>query len=89
MYVRQKGSAFDKGYEFRKFEPLKHIQNKIVMGDLNGSAVYAQPVKTCARNGLGGRVASVQSKMHKYGQHLSEMWKSQNMEDISAKGKHT
>ena len=25
--------------------------------------------------------------MHKYGQHLSELWKSQNMEDISAKGK--
>ena len=25
---------FDKGYEFRKYEPLKHIKNKIVMGDL-------------------------------------------------------
>ena len=27
--------------------------------------------------------------MHKYGQYLSEMWESQNMKDISAKGKHT
>ena len=25
MYVRQRGSAFDKGYEFRKFDPLKNI----------------------------------------------------------------
>ena len=73
MYVRQRGTAFDNGNEFRKYDPLKHIQNKIVMGDLNGSAVYAQPVETCVGNGLGGGVASVQSKMHKYGQHLSEI----------------
>ena len=33
MYVRQRGTTFDKGYELRKFEPLKHIKNKIVMGD--------------------------------------------------------
>ena len=26
--------------------------------------------------------------MHKHGHHLSELWKSQNMEDISATGKH-
>ena len=88
MYVRQRGTTFDKGYELRKFEPLKHIKNKIVMGDLNGSAVYAQPIKTCEKYGLGGSNAAVRSKMHKYGQHLSELWKSQNMEDISAKGKH-
>ena len=59
MYVRQRGTAFDRRYEFRKYDPLKHIQTKIVMGDLNGSAVYAQPVKTCVKNGLGGEVASV------------------------------
>ena len=33
MYVRQRGTTFDQGYELRKFEPLKHIKNKIVMGD--------------------------------------------------------
>ena len=58
------------------------------MGDLNGSAVYAQPIKTCVWHGLGGNNAAVRSKMHKYGQHLSYLWKSQNMEDISAKGKY-
>ena len=31
MYVRQRDTAFDKGYELRKIEPLKHIKNKIVM----------------------------------------------------------
>ena len=89
MYVRQRGTTVDKGYKLRKFEPLKHIKNKIVMGDLNGSAVYAQPIKTCVKNGLGGNNTAVRSKMHKYGQHLSDLWKSQNMEDISAKGKHS
>ena len=88
MYVRQRGTTFDKGYELRKYEPLRHIKNKIVMGDLNGSVVYAQPIKTCVKNGLGGGNTAVRNKMHKYGQHLSELWKSQNMEDISAKGKH-
>ena len=58
------------------------------MGDLNGSVVYAQPIKTCVKNGLGGGNTAVRNKMHQYGQHLSELWKSQNMEDISAKGKH-
>ena len=67
MYIRQRGVAFDTGYKFRKRDPLKHIQNKIVMSDMNGSVVYAQPVNTCAKYGLGGNVASVRSKMHKYG----------------------
>ena len=88
MYVRQRGTSFEKGYELRKYEPLKHIKNKIVMGDLNGSVVYSQPIKTCIRHGLGGSVVAVRNKMHKYGQYLSELWKAQNMEDISAKGKY-
>ena len=88
MYVRQRGTTFDKGYELRKFEPLKHIKNKIVMGDLNGSAVYAQPIKTCVKYVLGGSNAAMRNKMHKYGQHLWDLWKSQNMENISAKGKY-
>ena len=50
--------------------------------------MYAQPIKTCVRNGLGGNNAAVRSKMHKYGQHLSDLWKSQNMEDISGNGIH-
>ena len=50
MYVRQRGTTFDKGYELRKYEPLKHIKNKIVMGDLNGSAVHAQPINTCVKS---------------------------------------
>ena len=58
------------------------------MGDLNGSVVYSQPIKNCMGHGVGGNNAAVRSKMHKYGQHLSELWESQNMEDISAKGKH-
>ena len=66
---------------------LRHIKNKIVMGDLNGSVVYCSTSKDFVKNGLGGNNAAVRSKMHKYGQHLSELWKSQNMEDISAKGK--
>ena len=73
MYVRQRGANFEKGYEFRKYEPLRHIKNKIVMGDLNGSVVYAQPVKTFVKNGLGGGNAGIGNKMHKYGQHLSEL----------------
>ena len=89
MYVRQRGMAFDKGYEFRKYDPLKYIYTKIVMVGLNGSAASAQHVNICAKSGLGGDVASVRSKMHKYGQRLSELWKSQNMKDISAKGKYT
>ena len=44
MYVRQRGTVYDKGYELRKYEPLTHIKNKIAMGDLNGSSVYAQPI---------------------------------------------
>ena len=51
------------------------------MGDLNGSVVYAQPIKTCVKYGLGGTNAAVRKEMHKYGQHLSDLWKSQNMED--------
>ena len=39
MHVRQRGTSFEKGYELRKYEALKHIKNKIVMGDLNGSVV--------------------------------------------------
>ena len=35
MYVRQRGTSLEKGYELRKFGPLKQIKNKIVMGDLN------------------------------------------------------
>ena len=58
------------------------------MGDLNGSSVYAQPMKTWCKNGLGGGNASIKSRMQKYGKHLSDLWKSQNMEDISAKGKY-
>ena len=58
------------------------------MGDLNGSVVYSQSIKTCIRHGLGENNAAVRSKMHKYGQHLSELWKLQNMEGISANGKH-
>ena len=88
MYVRQRGTTFDKGHELRKSEPLKHIKNKIVMDDLNGSVVYAQPIKTCVKYGLGGTNAAVRNKMHKYEQHLSDLWKSQNMEGISAKDKH-
>ena len=87
MYVRRRGTSFEKSYELRKYEPLKHVKNKIVMGDLNGSAVYSQPIETCVKHGLGGNNAAVRSKMHRYGQHLSELWRSQNMEDISAKGK--
>ena len=35
MYVRQRGTSFEKGYELRKYEPLKHIKNKIgVYNDL-------------------------------------------------------
>ena len=33
-------------------------------------------------------VRGVWNKMQKYGKHLSDLWKSQSMEDISAKGKH-
>ena len=68
---------------------MRHIKKKIVMDDLNGSVLYAQPIKTFVKNGLGGGNAGIRDKMHKYGQHLSELWKSQNMEDISAKGKHS
>ena len=67
MYARQRGTNFEKGYEFRKYEPLRHIKNKIVMGDLNGSVVYAQPIKTCVKNGLGGGNTAVRDKKHKYG----------------------
>ena len=88
MYVRQRGTVYDKGYELRKYEPLKHIKNKIVMGDLNGSLVYAQSIRTWSKRGLGGESAAVRNKMQKYGKHLSDLWKSQSMEDISAKGKH-
>ena len=88
MYVRQRGTMFEKGYELRKYEALRNIKNKIVMGDLNGSTVYAQPKKTWVRRGLGGEHPAVQSKMHKYGQHLSELSRSQGMSDISAKGEH-
>ena len=59
-----------------------------MLGDQNGSVVYAQPIKTCVKNGLGGGNTAVRNKMHKYGQHLSELWKAHDMEDISAKGKH-
>lgn len=58
------------------------------MGDLNGSFVYAQPVKTWSKRGLGGANTAVRNKIQKYGKHLSDLWKSQNMEDISVKGKH-
>ena len=75
MYVRQRGAGFDKGYEFKKYDPIKHIKNRIIMGDLNGSAVYAQPVKTWTRQGLGGQNVQIQNRMHKYGGHLSNMWK--------------
>ena len=88
MYVRQRGATYDKGYELRKYEPLKHIKNKIVMGDLNGSSVYAQPIKTWSKRGLGGENTASRNKMQKYGKHLSDLWKSQSMVDISAKGKH-
>ena len=40
------------------------------------------------RHGLGGNSAAVRNKMPTYGRHLLELWKSQNMENISAKGKH-
>ena len=73
MYVRQRGTSFEQGYELRKYEPLKHIKNKIVMGDLNGSVVYSRPIKTCTTHVLGSNNAAVRSKMHKYGQHLSEL----------------
>ena len=90
MYVRQRGTVYDEGYELRKYEPLKHItcKNKIIMGDLNGSSIYAQPIKTWSKRGLGGESAAVRNKMQKYRKHLSGLWKSQSIEDISAKGKH-
>ena len=50
MYVRQRGTSFEKGYELIKYEPLKHIKNKIDMGYLNGSVVYSQPIKTSMRH---------------------------------------
>ena len=78
MYVRQKGTTYDKGYEFRKYEPLKDIRNKIVMGDLNCSGVYAQSMKTWVKNGLGGEEMSVKHKMQKYGAYLSNMWNTLN-----------
>ena len=28
MYFRQRGTIYDKGYELRKYTPLKHIKNK-------------------------------------------------------------
>ena len=67
---------------------LRHIKNKIVMGDLNGSSVYVQPIETRSMRGLGGKSAVVRNKMQKYGKHMSDLWKSPSMEDISAKGKH-
>ena len=67
--------------------PIVH-KNKIVVGDLNGSVVYSHPIKTCIKHGLGGNSEAAGSKVHMYGQHLSGLWKSQNMEDISAKCKH-
>ena len=88
MCVRQRGMVYDTGYELRKYEPLKHIKNKIVMGDLNGSSVYARPIKTWSKSDLGGESVAVRNKMQKYRKHLSDLWKSQSMEDVSAKGKH-
>ena len=38
--------------------------------------------------GLGGESAAIRNKMQTYGKHMSDLWKPQNMEDISAKGKH-
>ena len=52
MYVRQRGMFYGKGYDLRTYEPLKHTKNKIVMGDLNGSPIYAQPIKTWSKRGL-------------------------------------
>ena len=37
---------------------------------------------------MGGANTAVRNKMQKYGKHLSDLWKSQIMEDTSAKGKH-
>ena len=37
---------------------------------------------------MGGENAAVRNTMQKYGKHLSDLWKLQSMEDISAKGKH-
>ena len=37
---------------------------------------------------MGGESAAVRIRVQKYGKHQSDLWKSQSMEDISAKGKH-
>ena len=88
MYVRQRGKVYDKGYALRKYEPLKYIKNTTVMGDLEDNSLYAQPVTTWSKKGLGGSNTAIRNKMQKYGKHLADLWKSPNMEDISARGKH-
>ena len=45
-------------------------------------------IKTGSKKGLGGANTAVRNEMQKYGKHLSDLWKPQNMEDTSAKGKH-
>ena len=80
----------------KKYESLKHIKNKIVIGHLNGSSVYAQPIKTWSKKESGGANTAVRNKMslwkiyggNRIRKHLSDLWKSQNTEDTSAKGKH-
>ena len=62
MYVRQRGTAYDKVYELRKYELLKNIKIKSVMADLKGSPVYAQPIKTWSKRGLGNESAAIRNK---------------------------
>ena len=54
------------------------------MGDLNVSAMCAQPIKTCVRYRLGGNNAGVRNKIHKYDQHLSKLWRPQSHRTLKA-----
>ena len=74
MSDREVRPIYDKGYELRKYELLRHIKNKVVMGGLHGSSVYAQSIKTWSKGSLGGESAAIRNKMQKYGKHLSNLW---------------
>ena len=89
-YIRLRAGANQNEYEYDKLEKLGTLKgNLLVMGDINGSAMYTEPKEQWIKEGLGSQAKNkaVRNTIYQQiGHKIKDMWHKMQMSDISAKG---
>ena len=91
-YIRGSANVAGKSYEWDKLKVPDQVKgNVLLMGDLNGSPMYSQPISEWLGRGLGNLDgdAGQHKLMHKIGSELKKMLCTHDLVDISSKGEYT